>query len=56
MALGNQGFALMQLRRFDEAIAVFQRLATEQELAGDVAGLATTRENLEICNTYLRAP
>jgi hypothetical protein len=53
MALGNQGFALMQLRRFAEAIDVFERLAAEQELAGDFSGLAATRENLEICRANL---
>lgn len=55
MALGNQGFALMQLRRFAEAIDVFERLAAEQELAGDFSGLAATRENLEICRANLGA-
>ena len=48
MALGNQAVALMQERKFPEAIEILEQLAEEQERLGDAAGLAVTRENLEI--------
>jgi tetratricopeptide (TPR) repeat protein len=55
MALGNQGFALMQMGRFAQAIDVFERLADQQQRAGDLSGLAATRENLEVCRANLHA-
>lgn len=53
MALGNQAVALMQERRFPEAIETLEHLAEEQERLGDATGLAATRENLEICRANL---
>jgi tetratricopeptide (TPR) repeat protein len=53
MALGNQAVALMQKHRFPEAIGILEQLAEEQERLGDAAGLAVTRENLEISRANL---
>jgi tetratricopeptide (TPR) repeat protein len=53
MALGNQAVALMQERRFPEAIEILEQLAEELERLGDAPGLAATQENLEISRANL---
>lgn len=52
-ALGNEATALLNLRRSAEALSLFERLAGEQQAAGDEAGLKTTRYNLAVARMSL---
>jgi tetratricopeptide (TPR) repeat protein len=47
------GIAFMALQQWEEALAVFERLQTEQEVLGDKSGLSTTQVNLTICLAWL---
>lgn len=49
MALGNLAFNLMQQQNFVDAARAFEKLAKEQEAAGDLSNLNITRQNIAIC-------
>lgn len=53
MALGNLAFNLMQQQNFVDALRAFEKLAQDQEAAGDLSNLNITRQNIAICRRNL---
>ena len=53
MALGNLAWTLMQQKNFVDALRAFERLAKDQEAAGDRANLDITNQNIAICRRQL---
>jgi CHAT domain-containing protein/tetratricopeptide (TPR) repeat protein len=49
MAANNMGLALMQMKRLEEAIAVFEPLMEMQKSINDMQGLEITQYNLSSC-------
>jgi len=49
MATGNMGYALMQMRHFEAALAIFEQLAEVQRTLGDLDGLSATQHNIATC-------
>jgi CHAT domain-containing protein/tetratricopeptide (TPR) repeat protein len=53
MAAGNMGVALLDMDRFEEALAIFEPLAERQQAIGDLEGLEKTRFNISVCYSGL---
>jgi tetratricopeptide (TPR) repeat protein len=53
MTLGNLAFNLMQQQNFVDALRAFEKLAQDQEEAGDLSNLDITRQNIAICRRNL---
>jgi CHAT domain-containing protein/tetratricopeptide (TPR) repeat protein len=50
---GNIGVSLMQMKRYSEALAIFEKLKDMQQSLGDSKGLEITRFNISACKIAL---